>query len=203
MTREPKREGDRGATLPAGSVRQAVLGESCHGVRPGLDIRPDCVIRVRSDGDPVAAEVHHVDLAVGVMALQGRGEAILPEVVDHGSAVGRADRSSGEHRSHTGIELGQRVELVAARANGLGLGVLVDELGGVCLLGLLDRVMGHTAGHIRYTLKGIVVDDRLDDRVERRDIRNGFCKGADCTLDICTLYEICHTFLPPLGPWAE
>jgi hypothetical protein len=37
----------------------------------------------------------------------------------------------------------------------------------------------------------------------RRDIRNGFCKGADCTLDICTLYEIYHTFLPPLGPWAE
>jgi hypothetical protein len=43
-------------------------------------------------------------------------------------------------------------------------GVLIDELGGVCLLGLLDRIMGHTADHIRYTLKGIVVDDRLDDR---------------------------------------
>jgi len=63
--------------------------------------------------------------------------------------------------------------------------------------------MALTGSHIRYTLKGIVGDDRLDDRVERRDIHNGFGKSAGCTLDICTLYEICHTSLPPLGPWAE
>ena len=93
----------------------------------------------------------------------------------------------------------KRVELVAARANGLGQGVLIDKLRGVCLLGLLDRGVAFTGSHIRYTLKGIVGDDRLDDRVERRNIRNGFCKGAGCTLDICTLYKsaILHS-----RPWA-
>ena len=188
----PDSGNNAGATLPAGSVRQAVLGENCHGVRPGLNIRPDCVIRVRGDGDPVAAEVHHVELAVRVMAPQGRAEGVLVEVVDHGTPLGRADRSSSEHRSHTGIELCQRVELVAARANGLGLGVPVDELRGVGLLGLLDRVVALTGGHIRYTCKRVVVNDGLDDRVERRNVYNGFSKGADCTLDICFLYEICH-----------
>ena len=171
-------------------------------VLPGLNIRPDCVIRVRGDGDPVAAEVHH-EFAVRVVALQGCREGILPEIVDHGATVCRADRSGCKDRSHTGIELCQGVELVAARPDGLGFGVLINELRGVCLLGLLDRGVALTGSHIRYTLKGIVGDDRLDDRVERRNIRNGFGKGAGRTLDICTLYEICHTSLPPLGPWAE
>ena len=198
-----KKRGDREVSSPPGLFVKTVLGESCHSVRPGLNIRPDCVIRVRGDGDPVAAEVHHVELAVRVVAPQGCAEGILPEIVDHGAAVCRADRSGSKQCSHAGIELCQGVELVAARANGLGIGVLIDELRGVCLLGLLDRGVALTGSHIRYTLKGIVGDDRLDDRVERRNVRNGFCKGAGCTLDICTLYEICHSSLPPLGPWAE
>ena len=202
MTREPKREGT-GGLLPSGSFRQAGLGESCHSVRPGLDIRPDCIILVRGDGDPVAAEVHHVELAVRIVAPEGCAECIAPNIMDHGAAVGRGNRSGSEQCSHASVETGKRVELVVARADGLGQCVLIDHLRGEGLLGLLDSRMAFTGSHIRYTLKGIVGDDRLDDRVERRDIHDGFCKGAGCTLDICTLYEICHSSLPPLGPWAE
>jgi len=46
-----------------------------------------------------------------------------------------------------------------------------------------------TGSHIRYTLKGIVGDDRLDDRVERRNIHNGFGKGAGCTLGDHNLFS--------------
>src|SRR5690606_1743512 len=138
-----------------------------------------------------------------VVAPEGCAEGIAPDIMDHGAAMCRADRSSGKQRSYASVETGKRVELVAASADGLGQGLLIDKLRGVCLLGLFDRGVALTCSHIRYTLKGIVGDDRLDDRVERRNIRNGFCKGAGCTLDICTLYEICHSSLPPLGPWAE
>ena len=201
-TRGPKREGT-GGLLPSGSFRQAGLGESCHSVRPGLHIRADCIILVGGDGDPVAAEVHHVELAVRVVAPEGCAEGIAPDIMDHSAAVGRGDRSGGKQRSHASVETGKRVELVVARADGLGQCVLVDHLRGVGLLGHFDRRVALTGSHIRYTLKGIVGYDRLDDRVERRNIHNGFCKGAGRTLDICTLYEICHSSLPPLGPWAE
>ena len=47
--------------------------------------------------------------------------------MDHGSAVCRADRSSGKQRSHASVEAGKGVELVAARADALGIGVLIDK----------------------------------------------------------------------------
>ena len=60
-------------------------------------------------------------------------------------------------------------------------------------------------GHIRYTCKRVVGDDRLDDRVERRNVCNRVREFADRTLGYIALYEICHCFLwlPPLGPWAK
>jgi len=57
-----------GGLLPSGSCRQANLSEGWDGVRPGLDCGADCFIRVRGEGDPVAAEVHEVQFAVGVVA---------------------------------------------------------------------------------------------------------------------------------------
>ena len=194
-----KREGDRGVASPPGLFVRTDLGESCHSVRPGLNIRPDCVIRVRGDGDPVAAEVHHVELAVRVVAPQGRREGVLPEIVDHGSAVSRADRSSGKQRSHAGIELCQGVELVAARANGLGIGVLIDEF--TVYASLVFSTGGWLSPAVIYAThsKGLSVmtDWTIVLNVAMSTMGSARVRVALLTFALCTKSAILHS-----RPWA-
>ena len=106
------------------------------------------------------------------MAPEGRTEGIAPGIMNHGAAMCSGDRSSGKQRSHASVEASKRVELVAARANALGQCVLIDELRGVGLFGHLDSGVAFTGSHIRYTCKRVGRDDRLDDRVERRNVCN-------------------------------
>ena len=72
---------------------------------------------------------------------------------DHGprTTVGGADRSGSEQCGHTGVELCQRVELVAARANGLGIGVLIDELPVYASLVFSTRGGSHRQSYTLHT----------------------------------------------------
>ena len=144
-------------------------------------------------------------LAVRVMALEGRAEGVLVSVMDRGAAVRRADRGGGKQRGHPGVESGKGVELVLTGADDLGIGVLIDDFAVYASLVFSTGGMALTGGHIRYTCKRVGRDDRLDDRVERRNVCNRVRECADRTFGFVVLYEICHCFLwlPPLGPWAE
>ena len=115
--------------------------------------------------------------------------------------MGRADRCGGKQRSHASIEPGQRVELVAARADGLGIGVLIDELRGVCLLGLLDRGVALTGSHIRYTSKGLSVmtDWTIVLNVATSAMGSASLRVALLTFALCTKSAI---VLSSSRPWA-
>ena len=63
---------------PPGLVVSGTLCEGRDGVRPGLDRCPDCLIRVGREGDPVTAEVQHVEFAVGIVAPEGCTEMHHP-----------------------------------------------------------------------------------------------------------------------------
>jgi len=56
------------------SMRGAMLltlREGCDSVRPGLDLGPDCVVRVGLERNPVAGEREVVQFTVGVVAPEG------------------------------------------------------------------------------------------------------------------------------------
>jgi len=58
--------------------------ESCDRVCPGLDFSEDCVVRVGRDAQPVAGEIHVVNLAVRVVAPECRGVPVKFRVMDGG-----------------------------------------------------------------------------------------------------------------------
>ena len=61
--------------------------ESCLRVSPALNLGPDCIVRVGRDGDPVAAEVHVVDLTIRVVAPECRAEGLGLGVPYRGPAM--------------------------------------------------------------------------------------------------------------------
>ena len=66
-----------------------VSGQLRHGVRPGLDLCEDRVVRVGLDRDPVPAERHVVQLAVRVVAPDRCGERVVRRVMCRCARVGR------------------------------------------------------------------------------------------------------------------
>ena len=79
----------RNAPVMMSSLSIAItLREGCDAIRLGLDLCEDCVIRVGRDAEPVAGEVHVVNLAVCVVAPECRGKRVLVRVVDCGPGVG-------------------------------------------------------------------------------------------------------------------
>ena len=57
-------------------------GQRRHGVRPGLDLRADGIIRVRGEVEAVAGDRHHEELAIGVPAAERCRVGVAPEVPD-------------------------------------------------------------------------------------------------------------------------
>ena len=113
------------------------------------------------------------------------------------------DGRSGEDGGCAVIIPGNTGEAVRTRSADLGVVILVDDLCGIRFLGLFNGGMILAGSHIRYTPEGVVGDHGLDEIVEGRHVLDRSRKSADRTLDLCILYEICHSLLPPSGPWAE
>lgn len=138
-----------------------------YGVGPGLDSGMDGFIRLRGDGDPAPAKRHLVQFAVRVVAPEGCTEGFLLDIPGRSATVGRCESCTCKKHCCTGIEPGDGVELIRQVANDLCVNSLVDYLHRVPFTDLLNRVMGEPGGHIFDTCKRVVVDDGLDDRVER------------------------------------
>jgi len=85
------------------------------------------------------------------MAPYGRGVCIHLRVVDGRAAVRCCTRGAAHEDGDSGIKPGDGVELVCQGADSFCIGVLVDDLHRVPFLGLFNRVMGRTCGHMRYT----------------------------------------------------
>jgi len=169
--------------------------EGCLRVSPGLNLGPDCIVRVGRDGDPVAAEVHVVDLTIRVVAPECRGIELALVVACRLAAVGSSYAGVCEDRSDAGVEPGEGVVPVGQGPDDFcAAGILVHDLCRVRLLGLLDWLVCYTCGYVSCTSEGIRYDDRLNDRIEHGCICNRVRKSADCGLDIGVWNEICHVF---------
>ncbi len=169
-------------------------GEGRLGVGPGLDIRPDRLVAVRSDDNPLAAEVKAVHFAVGVMTLEGCRVGLVLEIPRRDPPVCSVEVSCGEDRSSAGVEPGEAGVPVGDVPDDFCIVVLVRDLRGVGLTGLFHTGVCYTSGHVGYTSEGVRYDDCLDDRVERRRIRNRFCQVAEGGLGGCSILEVCHSF---------
>ena len=180
------------------------LGECCDSVRPGLDLGPDRVVRVGLERDPVTAEREVIQLAVWVVAPEGCTEGLGLGVPHCGPAVCCGEGGACEQCSGPGVEPGDGVEPAGVVAYGRCVYVLVNDPGRVALPDLFHGVMGNPGSHILYTPERVAGDDRLDDRVEGRHVRDRAREFTNRILGLAVLYEICHWFswLLPSGPWA-
>jgi hypothetical protein len=97
------------------------------------------------------------------------------------------------------IELCQSVELVAAGPDRPGFGVLIDELGGVCLLGLLDREWLSPAVIYATYSKGLSVmtDWTIMLNVATPVMGSARVRVALLAFALCTKSAILHS-----RPWA-
>lgn len=162
------------------------------GVGPDLDLGPDCFVRVGGDDDPVPAEVEVVQLAVGVVALEGRRVGFTVGVPCRAPAVCGVQGGCCEEGLDAGVEPGDAGVPVGDVADDFSVGVLVHDLRGVGLLCLLHGLVCFTCGYVRDTSEGVRYDDCLDDRVERRCVRNRLRQVAVGGLGGCSILEICH-----------
>lgn len=172
-------------------------GKGRLGVGPGLDPLPDRFVRVGRDDDPVPVEVEKVDLTVGVMALEGGRVGFLVEVPGRDPAVCSGDRTGSEQCCGAGGEIGQAAVPVGQVPDNLCLVVLVQDLRGVSLAGLLHTGVGDTSGYVGHTSEGIRYNNCLDDRVEGRRVLNRVCQIAEGGLGGSSILEVCHFLSSP------
>ena len=124
------------------------LCEGCDSVRPGLDLGPDRFVRVGLERNPVTGEREVVQLAVRVMAPEGRAEGLVLGVPHCGPAVCRCKVGACEQCSGPGSEPCDGVELAGVIAYGLCVYVLVNDLGRVGLTVLPLRLWATTTFHL-------------------------------------------------------
>jgi hypothetical protein len=105
--------------------------------------------------------------------------------------------SIGKHGCDTSGVAGDRVVALRVAADALCVAVLVHEFCRVHFLGLLYGLVVGARAHIRYTPEWVVSDDRLDERVERRDVRDRVRELANRTLHVGFLDIVCHVSIPP------
>src|SRR5512135_2761686 len=117
--------------------------------------------------------------------------------MDYAAGMGCTDICCGKQGGHTGVETGKGVEPVRGGADVVCLCILVHEPCRVAFPGLFDRGIVRPGGHVCHTPERVVGDDRLDDRVEGRYIRNRACEFADRSLCLRALNKVCHVVFPP------
>jgi len=168
--------------------------QSGHGVRPGLDGGPDGVVLVGRDPDARAGEGDVVVITRRVVALELTVVGLAGEVpLGHPAHRGREGRVSHRLRGVC-IEGGDRGGLERDVSDALA-GLLVDEvhLRGIVLAVPDDRVDKDAVGvGVVDAPEGVVVDDGLNEVVERRCTGDRGRKVPDRRLVHGLLHEVCH-----------
>jgi hypothetical protein len=158
------------------------LREGCDGVCPGVDLCEDRVIRVEHDADLVAGEIHVVNLAVGVVAPECRGERVLVRIVDSCSGVCGRKRGACHDDGNSCIETGDGVVLLHAGADVLCIGIFPHQVGPEGALGDCNRVYCHTTDSVCGAGERVVCDDCVDERLERVRVRDRVRESPGCGL---------------------